>query len=86
MTVAELKKLVGNKKLILGTERTLKELKRGEVKKVFLAANCAPTIKEDIETYAKQHDVEVSVLDVRNEELGVVVKKPFAVSVIALLK
>lgn len=86
MTVAELKKLVGNKKLILGADRTIKDLKRGEAKKVFLASNCKKETKEDILHYAKTHKIEVSQLDVNNEELGVIVKKPFAVSVICLLK
>lgn len=86
MSLAELKKLVENKKLLLGTDRTMKEMKMGKVKKIFLASNCKKEIKEDILHDAKQAGVEVSQLDVNNEELGVVVKKPFAVSVICLLK
>ncbi len=86
MTVAELKKLAGDKKLIIGTDRTLKALKKGNLKKVFLASNCEASAKSDIENNAKMTKVEVSQLDISNEDLGVVVKKPFSVSVIGLAK
>jgi large subunit ribosomal protein L30e len=86
MTVAEVKKLVGNKKLLIGTDRALAALRKDEVKKVFLASNCLKSVKEDVEHYAKLTGVEVSQLDVANDELGVLVKKPFSVSVLALLK
>ena len=86
MTVAEVKKLVGNKKLIIGTDRTLTALRKDEVKKVFMASNCPKGVRSDVEHYAKLTNVEVALLDIPNDELGVVVKKPFSVSVIALLK
>jgi ribosomal protein L30E len=86
MTVAELKKLVGNSKLILGMQRTLKEVKRGNVKTVFLAKNCSKEMKESIEVNAKMSKTEVSQLDITNDDMGVAVKKPFAVSVACLLK
>ncbi len=86
MSLAELKKVVGNSKLILGTDKTFAELKKGMVKKVFLAVNCGKIVKEDIEANAKSFGVEVSQLSVTSEELGVVVKKPFPVAVAALLK
>lgn len=86
MSLAELKKLAGNKKLILGTDRVLKAMKKGEVKKVFLASNCLKSVRETVEAHAKLFGAEVSILDTNNDDLGVAVKKPFAVSVVALLK
>ncbi len=86
MTVAEVKKLVGNKKLIVGAERTIKELKRGQLKKIFISSNCSEGARETIEINARLFKVEVSHLDVSNEELGIIMKKPFAVSVISLLQ
>ena len=86
MSLAELKKQVGNKKLIAGTKRALKELKMGNVKTIFLASNCPKETKSEIETNARLNKTEVSQLDVNNEDLGVVIKKPFPVSIVFLLK
>ncbi|MBN2420697.1 ribosomal L7Ae/L30e/S12e/Gadd45 family protein [Candidatus Woesearchaeota archaeon] len=86
MSLTELKKLIGNKKLIVGTDRTLKELKKGNIKSIFVASNCPENLKSEIETNARMEKSEISVLEINNEELGVVVKKPFAVSVVSLLK
>lgn len=86
MSIAELKKLVGNKKLIAGTNKTIKELKKGNVKTIFISSNCPKDIKEELSINAKMEKAEISALDVDSEELGVVIKKPFAVSVVSLLK
>ena len=86
MSLAELKKHVGNKKLLLGTDRTLKNLKKGELKEIFLSSNVAENLKDDIETNAKKFGIKVYQLDINSDEMGVVVKKPFSVSVASLLK
>lgn len=86
MTTAELKKLVGNSKLVIGTQRTMKELKKGNLKKIFISSNCHQDVKDSIISNAKLLGVEVSQLDVTNEETGIIVKKPFAVSVVSLQK
>lgn len=86
MSIADIKKLVGDKKLVVGTEVAMKSLKQGKVKKVFVSSNCPNNIKEDIMHYAKVFGSEVEVLDVSNEDLGVACKKPFSVSVLSLLK
>lgn len=86
MTIAELKKNIGNKKLVLGMDRAVKLMKKGEVKEVFFAANCSNEIVDDINSLAKKFNAKVSQLKITNEEVGVAVKKPFAVSVACLLK
>ena len=86
MSLAELKKHVGSKKLLLGTDRTLKNLKKGELKEIFLSSNAAENVKEDLEVISKKFNVKVCKLDITSDEMGVVVKKPFAVSVASLQK
>ena len=86
MTLGELRKNVGNKKLLVGLDRTLKELKKGNLKEVFLASNVSKKMLDDVEHHAKMFGTKVSKLDITNDEMGVVVKKPFAVSVVCLLK
>ena len=86
MTIVELKKHVGSKNLVLGMDRAMKNMKKGNLKEVFLASNISKEMKEDIETVAKKVGVKVSHLEINNEEMGVVVKKPFSVSVASLVK
>jgi len=83
----ELKKLVGSKRLIYGTEQTIKGLKHGKVEKIFLSSNVPKTVKEDVEHYAKlSKDVTIVSLSAPNDELGTLVKKPFPISVLGVLK
>jgi large subunit ribosomal protein L30e len=82
--VAELKKLLESKKLILGTDETVKFLRQGKVKKIFLASNCSPQVKDDLAQYCKVGNVECVELSQSNEEIGVLCKKPFAISVVGV--
>jgi len=43
-------------------------------------------IKKDIEYYQKLGNFEVEVLNYSNEEVGLLLKKPFKISVISILK
>ena len=83
----ELKKLrtaVQEKKLVVGTDKVLKELKAGKVEKIYLAENCPPKIREDINHYAKMANVPILELNQSNEELGIFCKKNFFVSVVGV--
>ncbi len=84
--IKEVQKLSTTKRLIYGTDRTIKGLKTGKIEKVFLSSNCKDTAKEDINHYAKLSKTTVVSLDMPNDELRIVVKKPFAVSVIGVMK
>ena len=81
---AEIRKLLGSDKLIIGTERTLKLLREGKLKKVMLASNCKQTTVEDVQRYSTQSGTEVVHLDIPNEELGVYCKKPFNISILGI--
>jgi len=83
-TVAEIKRIVRSKKVIIGTERTLKKIRTGKVKKVLLSANCPESVKKDILRYQKISPFEVIPLQYQNDEMGNLCKKPFAVSVLAV--
>ena len=79
---AEIRKLLGSEKLVIGTERCMRLLREGKLKKVVLASNCNVTTVEDVRRYAGA--TEVIALDVPNEELGVFCKKPFNISVLGI--
>lgn len=76
--------LENSKKLVFGTERNLKLLKNDGLKRIYIASNCREEIKKDIRHYGK--DVEIVELNTANDEIGVVCKKPFSISVIGLAK
>ena len=82
--IAEIKKLVGTKKIIIGTQRTLKSLKQGKIEKIFLSAN--NPLKKDFDYYAKVGKVKIIQLEVANDELGDICKKPYSISVLGVLK
>jgi len=85
VVVAELKKLFAEGKLVLGTDETLKGLRKKKVNKVFLAANCDPVVKEDIERLCALGSVACVQLAQSNEEVGVICKKPFAIAVVGVI-
>ena len=82
----EIKKAVEQKKIIIGTERSLKGLRQKTVKKVFISSNCPANIADDIKHLAKLASVEIVELNYPNDELGVICKKQFNISVVALPK
>lgn len=82
--ISELKKLLKADKVILGTDRTLKLLKLGSADRVFLSSNCPEDIQKDIEYYAKLSNVPLIHLKQPNDELGILCKKPYPVSVLSV--
>jgi len=82
----EIKKMLKSGNLVIGTERTIKNLRLGKVQKVLLSSNCPINVEKDISYYAGLSGAEFHKLDYPNDELGVICKKPFFISVLALLK
>lgn len=72
------------KGLVIGTQRTLKKLKMNEIKKIYVSSNCPKDVLEDIEHYAKIYKVPLIKLNESNEELGVICRKPFFISILSL--
>lgn len=85
-SVEEIRKYLDSENLVIGTELTLKNLKLGKVSKVFLSSNCPAELKKDIEYYSGLSKATVVEMKQPNDELGVVCKKPFSISVLSLLK
>ena len=82
----DLKKLAKEDRLFIGRDQTIKNLKTGNVSKVFLASNCPEETREDVERYANLSNAEVEQLKTPNDELGIMCRKHFFVSVIGLKK
>ena len=84
--MTDIRKLLADKRLVIGTEQTLKLLKVGKLAKVYVSSNCPPALKEDLRKYSGLNSIECQDLPVPNEELGVWCKKNFAISVLGVLK
>lgn len=83
----QLKKDIEQKKVVIGAQRTLKLLRQGKIVRIILAKNCPPLVKEDLTHYTENiGGFELVELDVPNEELGVLCKKPFLISVVGVVK
>ena len=82
MSITELGKALKEKTLAIGTERTIKMLKNGRAKKVFLASNCSSEVKASVMRYARLSNAEVVELELPNDEVGMACKKPFPISVL----
>lgn len=83
---SEIKKLLDAGKLVVGTDRTLKLLKNGTAKKVFLSKNVAQATHADIERYAKLGGVEVVHAPFTSDEFGALCRRPFGISVLSVAK
>lgn len=83
---AEIKKLVESKAAVIGTKRTIKNLKLGKVEKIFLSSNCPKDAAGDIEYYSKIAKVPIIKLKYSNDDLGVMCKKSHSISVLSVPK
>lgn len=86
ITAAEIKKMLKAGNVIIGTERAIKNIRLGRVQKVLVSSNCPANVERDISYYASLGNAEFQKLDYPNDELSVICKKPFSISVLALLK
>ncbi len=84
--IDDVRKILKEGKAVIGTNEVIKGLKLGKISKVFITSNCPEKVKKDINYYSSLSKVEVVQLKQPNDELGVVCKKPYSVSVLGLAK
>lgn len=82
----EIRKILTSKKLLIGKDEVLKNIRKSLVQKVYIASNCPTELLGDLQRYSKISGFELFETKVANDELGTVCKKPFAIAVIGLLK
>ena len=83
--IEEIRKQLGSKNMIIGEREVMKGLLKGTIKKVYLAKNCKAQVKRDIEKSKEIASFDLEVVNLQNEELGILCKKPFSVSVIGVI-
>ncbi|HIG98197.1 TPA: hypothetical protein HA231_02120 [Candidatus Woesearchaeota archaeon] len=84
--VAELRKHVQAGNLVTGTKETMQLLRQGKASRIFITSNCPATVMGDLKHYCSLSGCELVELSVPNDELGVLCKKPFSISVVAVPK
>ena len=82
--IQELKELLKTDKGIIGRDKVLKELKSGNLVKIFVASNTPASLIDDLIYYSKLVNVELVNLSQDNEGLGILAKKNFFISVIGV--
>ncbi|MBW2975781.1 ribosomal L7Ae/L30e/S12e/Gadd45 family protein [Candidatus Woesearchaeota archaeon] len=82
--INEIRKLLKGKKIIVGADRTMKSLKQGKVKKVYLSSNCSEKIEGCVDYYSKLGKVQVIRLKYPSDELGILCKKSFSISILSV--
>jgi len=70
--------------VILGSKKSIQNLKLGKGKLVIIAENAPEDIKEDVEYYAKLSNIPVYVYNGSSVELGSVCGKPFTVTTLLI--
>ncbi len=83
MSLAELRKILKSEKVIYGSSQTIRSLKKNKVKKIFLSSDCMNRIKSDIRYYSRFNKVEIVELKQPSEELSLICKKGYPVTVIS---
>ena len=86
INATEIKKMLKTGNLVIGTKKSVKNLKLGKVDKILVSSNCPESVEKSINYYANLSKAEVHKLDFPNDELSVICRKPFSISVLALLK
>jgi len=76
---------VATGKVIIGTDQSLRALKRGQAKLVIVASNCAREALEDAKYYSRLGGVQLRVFDGDSTSLGLACGKPFSVDMLVVL-
>lgn len=79
--MTDLREEIKKGKPIYGLNNTVKKLKQGKLQKVYIASNCPD--KKGVLDMGKQFGTEVVELKETNAQLGVICKKPYAISALS---
>lgn len=81
---AEIKKLFESGKLVLGEERTMRMLKNGSAKKVYLSNTCKVDLCQDVKRYAELAKIDIVEVPMTADEIGALCRKQFGVSILSV--
>ncbi len=82
----EIAQAVTTGKVVIGTDKSIKTIKRGQAKLVIVASNVARDTLGDIRHYTKLANVKVHFFNGDSAALGLVCGKPFSLSVLTVIE
>ena len=82
--VDEIRKLLSEGKLLVGTKSVKKALNANKVSKIFVSSNAPALVKSEVNHLAKIGGIEVVHLEETNAAVGVICRKPFSVSLLGV--
>jgi len=85
-SVTDIKKELKTKKIVIGTKIVIKNLRLNKLEKVYIASNCKESSKKELEYYSKLLNIPIITLKQPNDELGVICKKQYSISMLGVLK
>ncbi|MBI2549020.1 ribosomal L7Ae/L30e/S12e/Gadd45 family protein [Candidatus Woesearchaeota archaeon] len=84
--IRTIKKILETGNMVIGTKETIKNMRLGRLATVYVTSNCPVGVNNDLAHYKSISGTEVIQLEQPNDELGIICKKPFAISVLGVLK
>lgn len=85
-SVTDIKKELKTRKIVIGTKIVIKNLRLNKLEKVYIASNCNEISKKELEYYSKLLNIPIITLKQPNDELGVICKKQYSISMLGVLK
>ncbi len=84
--ITEIKNALKNNTIVLGQDEVLKLLKQGMMSQIFMASNVSSAMEENITRYASIANTPATKISIANDEIKVVCKKQFLISVLGIKK
>ena len=85
-SLTDIKKDLKTRKVVIGTKIVIKNLRINKLEKIYIASNCNESSKKELEYYSKLLKIPVIKLKQLNDELGVICKKQYSISMLGVLK
>ncbi|MBT3464771.1 hypothetical protein HOD20_04595 [archaeon] len=85
-TLDKIKKLLKTDKIVYGTDRAYKEITRKNASEIVLSSNVPDDVELDLTKYANLSDLVITKINLTNDLFGTFCKKPYAISVLTILK
>ena len=82
--IGEIKKALEGNKVVIGTAAVMKGLQENILSKIFLSVNTPEKVQKEIASIAEIGSIPMESVEETNVELGVICKKPFSISVLAI--
>lgn len=75
-----IRKLSETGKLTYGSEKTMKEVRSGNITKIFISSTPDPKAKK----FFERHKIEIISSNTSSKDLGIACKKPFSISIVGV--